>query len=103
MMCIKHEIGVRFALTKWCALCTLHDMNQSPDIKALRERIGWTQEQVARYLGVDRSMISRMENGQPMSGPVARLISMLAAAAEAGTADALLVIEPASFNQESAA
>lgn len=66
-------------------------MIQSLDIKALRERIGWTQEQLALYLGgVDRSMISRLENGQSMSGPVARLMTMLAEAAEAGTADALL-------------
>lgn len=67
------------------------DMIQAFDVKALRERIGWTQEQLAQYLGgVDRSMISRLENGQPMSGPVARLMAMLAAAADEGTADALL-------------
>ncbi|RWO90890.1 helix-turn-helix transcriptional regulator [Mesorhizobium sp.] len=67
-------------------------MNHSLDVKALRERIGWTQDQLAQYLGgVDRSMISRIENGQPMSGPVARLMEMLAAAAEAGTTDALLI------------
>jgi transcriptional regulator with XRE-family HTH domain len=65
-------------------------MIQSFDVKALRERIGWTQEQMARYLGVDRSSVSRMENGQALSGPVLRLIVILAAAADAGTADALL-------------
>ncbi|WP_245449607.1 hypothetical protein [Rhizobium leguminosarum] len=32
---------------------------------------------MAEYLGVDRSSISRMENGQPVSGPVERLLSML--------------------------
>lgn len=68
-------------------------MIQSFDVRALRERIGWTQEQMARYLGVDRSSVSRMENGQTLSGPVSRLIVILAAAADAGTAEALLTSE----------
>lgn len=86
-------------------------MDQAFNVKTLRERIGWTQEQLAQYLGgVDRSMISRLENGQPMSGPVARLIAMLATAADNGTADALLIAagpdcsaEPAAAAQSEAA
>ncbi|RWP31783.1 MAG: XRE family transcriptional regulator [Mesorhizobium sp.] len=99
MMCIKHESGVRFALTMGCALCTLCGMNQSFDVKALRERIGWTQEQLAQFLGVDRSSISRMENGQTLSGPVLRLLIILAAAADAGTADTLLTSDPVGVEQ----
>ena len=34
---------------------------------------------MAEYLGVDRSSVSRMENGQPMNGPVIRLLRALAA------------------------
>ncbi|MER8941319.1 helix-turn-helix transcriptional regulator [Mesorhizobium sp. M0174] len=74
-------------------------MNQSFEVKALRERIGWTQEQLAQYLGVDRSSISRMENGQTLSGPVLRLLVILAAAADAGTTDALLTSDPIAAEQ----
>lgn len=54
-------------------------MNDEFDIRALRERIGWTQEQLAEFLGLDRSTVSRIENGQPVSGPVRRLLDSLAA------------------------
>ncbi|NTI92256.1 helix-turn-helix transcriptional regulator [Agrobacterium rhizogenes] len=41
--------------------------------------MAWTQDQLAEYLGVDRSSVSRMENGGPVSGPVARLLAGLEA------------------------
>ncbi|WP_368046090.1 helix-turn-helix domain-containing protein [Rhizobium sp. CBN3] len=77
MVCILHEISVRFALTVWCALCTLRSMEDTLDIRSLREKLGWTQDRLADYLGVDRSSVSRMENGQSPSGPVERLLSVL--------------------------
>jgi DNA-binding transcriptional regulator YiaG len=48
-----------------------------PDtIKSTREnRYGWTQEQLAEYLGLDRSNVSRMENGQSKpGGPAMKLL-----------------------------
>ncbi|MGO6707629.1 helix-turn-helix domain-containing protein [Rhizobium johnstonii] len=60
-----------------CVLYTLSDMERAIDIRSLRKRLNWTQDRLAEYLGVDRSSISRMENGQPASGPVERLLSML--------------------------
>ncbi|QIB36850.1 helix-turn-helix transcriptional regulator [Rhizobium oryzihabitans] len=64
-------------------------MTHELDIKSLRESIKWKQDRLARFLGVDRSSVSHMENGRPVSGPVKRLLETLAAAAKAGTADAL--------------
>lgn len=55
-------------------------MDASIDVKALRERKGWKQEQLAEFLGVDRSSVSRMENGQAPSGPVRKLLENLASA-----------------------
>lgn len=59
------------------------------DILALRSSLNWKQERLARYLGLDRSTVSRMENGQPLRGPVIRLLETLKQAAENGTADQL--------------
>lgn len=84
-----HESSVRFVLTGRCALCTVAVMEQTIDIKSLRKKIGWRQERLARYLGVDRSSVSRMENGQPLGGPVQRLMLMLQESAEAGSVDHL--------------
>lgn len=54
-------------------------MSEQPiDIVALRKRLEWTQEQLAEYLGVDRSNVSRMEAGQSsVRGPVRRLLAQL--------------------------
>ncbi|ATU91423.1 hypothetical protein B5P45_17485 [Phyllobacterium zundukense] len=88
-MCKKHECGVRFDLTIKCALCTLKFMNQHIDIKALRERLNWKQDRLARFLGVDRSSVSHMENGRPPRGPVRKLLETLVSAADRGDVDAL--------------
>jgi len=48
------------------------------DIRAIREARGWTQDQLAEYLGLDRSSVSRMENGRAPTGPVQRLLDGLA-------------------------
>lgn len=71
-----HDIGVRFDLTGMCALCTLGFMSDI-DIRSLRERLDWTQVQLAEYLGIDRSTVSRMENGQPPARPIAKLLLVL--------------------------
>jgi transcriptional regulator with XRE-family HTH domain len=54
-------------------------MSEFPDIdvRALRERLGWSQERLAIELGLDRSTVSRMESGQPPSGPTAILLRRL--------------------------
>lgn len=54
-------------------------MDTELDIKAIREKCGWNQFQLAEYLGVDRSSVSRMENGQKPSGAVRRLLQGLIA------------------------
>lgn len=64
-------------------------MKANFDIQELRRNLDWKQERLARYLGVDRSTISRMENGQRPRGPVLRLLENLKFAAENGTADEL--------------
>jgi len=47
------------------------------DIKTLRSRLGWTQGQLADFLGLDRSAISRMESGQAPKGPTRKLLIQL--------------------------
>lgn len=64
-------------------------MTNGQDILALRSSLNWKQERLARYLGLDRSSVSRMENGQTLRGPVIRLLDTLKQAAEKGTADEL--------------
>ena len=54
----------------------MHTTRMEPtiDIKSIREKLEWTQEQMAEYLGLDRSSVSRMENGQEPKGPTRRLL-----------------------------
>ncbi|WP_172831053.1 helix-turn-helix domain-containing protein [Rhizobium leucaenae] len=47
------------------------------DIRSLRDKLDWTQDQLAEYLGVDRSTVSRIENGRRIAGPVYRLLLAL--------------------------
>lgn len=46
-------------------------------IERLRSLKGWTQPRMAAYLGVRQATVSRLESGQPESGPVARLLDLL--------------------------
>lgn len=62
-------------------------MDHQFDVKALRERIGWTQERLARYLRIDRTSVSHMENGRPVRGPIDRLLEALSRAADAGVVE----------------
>ncbi|MGH2376190.1 MAG: helix-turn-helix domain-containing protein [bacterium] len=41
------------------------------DVKALRKRLGWSQERLARQLGVSFSTISRWERGHGEPSPMA--------------------------------
>lgn len=59
-------------------------MSENLDPKLLRCSRGWTQEQMADYLGLDRSSVSRIENGAEISGPVRRLLEMLQSEAGQG-------------------
>lgn len=52
-------------------------MHDAIDVKGLREKLGWDQARLADYLGLDRSSISRMENGQPPKGPTLKLLQQL--------------------------
>jgi len=52
-------------------------IEQVIDIRALRERLDWDQTKMAEYLGLDRSSISRMENGQEPKGPALKLLQQL--------------------------
>lgn len=79
-------------------MCNMHTnriMNDGPlDIKALREKLGWTQEQMAEYLGLDRSSVSRMESGQEPKGPARKLLEELKRRAPAKSVEP--VVGPAS-------
>ena len=44
------------------------------DVKSIRSKLGWTQQDLADYLGVDRSTISRMEVRRKFRGPTARIL-----------------------------
>jgi DNA-binding transcriptional regulator YiaG len=56
----------------------------TPDqVKALRQRVGWSQTQLAKYLRLDPSSVSRMESKDGMvSGPAAVLLEQLAETAQ---------------------
>lgn len=54
-------------------------------IAALLDHLGWLQKDLAAYLSVDRTVVSRMANGQPEPGPVSKLLDLLAT--ERGRAD----------------
>jgi transcriptional regulator with XRE-family HTH domain len=45
-------------------------------IRALRQRRGWRQEDLARETGVSQSVVSRIELGQLESIPVSRLVAV---------------------------
>jgi transcriptional regulator with XRE-family HTH domain len=53
-------------------------MDNDIDIRALRERLQLSQEDLAQRIGVDRSTVSRLENGGRVRGPVRKLLAQLA-------------------------
>ncbi len=48
-------------------------------IKKIRKALGWSQNQLGEYLGIEQATVSRLENDEwPASGPVVRLLEGLA-------------------------
>lgn len=48
------------------------------EIKALREQLGWTQERMARELGVSFSTVNRWEHGKTPSSLALQALKRLA-------------------------
>jgi DNA-binding transcriptional regulator YiaG len=46
-------------------------------IKALRQKLGWSQAKLADHLGVSQPTVFRFESGDPIPGPASRLLEML--------------------------
>jgi len=47
------------------------------DVAALREGLGWTQQQLADYCDTDRSTVSKWESEPPTKGPALILLRQL--------------------------
>lgn len=61
-------------------MCVLHvwrAMTSKIDIRTLRNRVGWSRGQLASYLGIDPSHVSRLESGRRITGPARRLLALL--------------------------
>jgi transcriptional regulator with XRE-family HTH domain len=69
-------------------------MTDTIDIRDLRARLDWTQDELADYLGLDRSSVSRMENGQKPKGPTRRLLDDLAVRSRAVSPPTPLAADP---------
>lgn len=52
-------------------------MDHEIDVKAIREKLGLTQVQLAAEIGVDQGTVSKWENGAPPSGPARILLQEL--------------------------
>ncbi len=52
-------------------------MDELIDVRAIRERLGWTQKQLADYCCTDRSTVSRWETEPPAKGPAWVLLKQL--------------------------
>ncbi|MDX8513568.1 helix-turn-helix domain-containing protein [Mesorhizobium captivum] len=59
-------------------------MDQPIDIVALRDELGWTQQQFADYFDVDRTTISNWQTEPPTKGPALILLRQLAASVRQG-------------------
>lgn len=54
-------------------------MQETVDIRTLREALGWNQSQLGAYCGVDRSTVSKWEKEPPLKGPALILLKQLQA------------------------
>lgn len=52
------------------------------EIKNARKRLGWTQHDLASYLGVTQPAVSRIENGGGYNGAIGKLLDALKQKAE---------------------
>jgi len=50
----------------------------------LRARVGWSQRDLASYLGCSQAMVCRIENGADPNGPVSRLLAQFLGEVSAG-------------------
>ncbi|TPJ98642.1 MULTISPECIES: helix-turn-helix transcriptional regulator [unclassified Mesorhizobium] len=73
-------------MTDRCDFLTLSVMMDHPfdvetavDVVALRGELGWTQQQLAEFCGVDRSTVSTWETRPPTKGPALILLRQLQA------------------------
>lgn len=54
----------------------LYIMKQT-ELILLRKSLKWTQDDLARHLGVEQATVSRWENGAKIKGPALKLIQLL--------------------------
>lgn len=47
------------------------------NVELLRKSVGWSQTDMANYLGCKQSTVSRIEAGHSPSGPAGRLLAVL--------------------------
>lgn len=57
---------------------------QPIDVRALRAKLNWSQDDMAQYLWTNRSSISHFETHLKPRGPALKLLQQLAADLEAG-------------------
>lgn len=76
-VCFLHADRCAFRLDTPPCVSHIDDMSETIDVRAIRERLGLTQEQLAAKLGLDRTTVSRMENEREPTGPVRILLEQL--------------------------
>jgi len=70
--------GIR-ALKSGASIDEAFGFHQQTPMKRLRDRMGWSQRQLAEFLGVEQATVSRIERGEwEPSGPVLKLLGLLA-------------------------
>ncbi|MCX5516202.1 helix-turn-helix domain-containing protein [Kaistia algarum] len=52
------------------------------EVRQIRERLGWSQKRLAEFLGVSQPTVFRIENDQPVPGPIERLLRQVSVSAE---------------------
>lgn len=68
-----------FPLTRTMGFSYSGAMITAPEIRKIRDQLGWSQQQLADYLHVHQSTVSLIERKDgPIKGPLAVLITQLA-------------------------
>ncbi|WP_299830704.1 helix-turn-helix domain-containing protein [uncultured Roseobacter sp.] len=52
------------------------------EIKQLRSKLRWTQEKLAKELGIGQNHVSRIERGAKYGAPIARILKIIAEQAD---------------------